>query len=245
MSNLDHIRQSLSKRDTPELHAIWERNDRGEWTDEAFAAIGQILKDRGETLRAQQVVSEKDEEKILAVVPRTHCWRRFFARWLDVSYLSVVLFAAKPVLIWALLYAPLFLVRLTAALGEPVLLLTLLYVLLIPVEAVLLSTTSTTLGKWTLGMRVVELEGSKPSFSTALSRAVRVFLVGNALGIGFLTPFAHYYGYRTLTRTGTTPWDSAAGTRVEYSPWSFKRWVITVGAVVVLVLLSMLASPLR
>jgi hypothetical protein len=41
-----HIYAHLQEKDTEELLAIWEENDRAEWTDEAFDAIRAILLER-------------------------------------------------------------------------------------------------------------------------------------------------------------------------------------------------------
>ncbi len=45
---------SLQERDTNDLLSIWEKNDREQWTDEAFEAIRQILLERTGSLPAQK-----------------------------------------------------------------------------------------------------------------------------------------------------------------------------------------------
>ena len=53
MSTIKEIKRSLSTRDTEELLNIWKQNDRTEWVNEAFAAIREILIERGEALPPQ------------------------------------------------------------------------------------------------------------------------------------------------------------------------------------------------
>lgn len=43
----------MNSKSTEELLNIWEKNDRGEWSDEAFVAIQNILTQRGENLPGQ------------------------------------------------------------------------------------------------------------------------------------------------------------------------------------------------
>jgi hypothetical protein len=50
---LRQMRFVLEQRDTEELLSIWTTNDRAEWTDDGFDAIGQILLDRLGSLPAQ------------------------------------------------------------------------------------------------------------------------------------------------------------------------------------------------
>lgn len=63
------ILRSFSKFDTSELHAIWERNDRTEYSDDAFGVIEEILKDRGEEFRCQQDPVLPESHSSLTVSP--------------------------------------------------------------------------------------------------------------------------------------------------------------------------------
>jgi hypothetical protein len=46
---IENIRRNLEGKSSEELFEIWQKNDRNEWTAEAFVAIEQILESRGET----------------------------------------------------------------------------------------------------------------------------------------------------------------------------------------------------
>jgi hypothetical protein len=63
MSNhslIDQIRRKMEEKDTEELVAIWQKDDKEEWTEDAFEAIRQVLTARGEVLPERQ--QEKTEE---------------------------------------------------------------------------------------------------------------------------------------------------------------------------------------
>ncbi len=47
------VKENLQKKDTQDLINIWKKNDRGEYSDEAFEAVKQLLVDQGEELPLQ------------------------------------------------------------------------------------------------------------------------------------------------------------------------------------------------
>ncbi len=63
MSDYDTIKETLNKRSTNELVAIYKENNRAEWTDAAFEAIANILKDRGTDIPVQNPPPVKENEK--------------------------------------------------------------------------------------------------------------------------------------------------------------------------------------
>jgi hypothetical protein len=58
---IEQIRRNLETRSTEELLQIWEKNDRNEWTDEAFIVIQRILEARGENPSPQGLPSSEDQ----------------------------------------------------------------------------------------------------------------------------------------------------------------------------------------
>jgi hypothetical protein len=50
---MDEITQSMGQKTTEELLAIWGKNDRKEWSDDAFEAIRQVLTERNVSILAQ------------------------------------------------------------------------------------------------------------------------------------------------------------------------------------------------
>lgn len=64
---------SMRQKETDELLRIWARNDRAEWTAEAFEVIRQVLEERqvdvppqGEPLEEEEAVPEEESEQSLA-----------------------------------------------------------------------------------------------------------------------------------------------------------------------------------
>lgn len=56
------IEGALKKKTTEELLEIWQKNDREEWSDEAFDAIYRLLEERGEDIPEQAAPVQPDEE---------------------------------------------------------------------------------------------------------------------------------------------------------------------------------------
>ena len=53
---IEELRKRFDDKTNEELKAIWLANDRKEWSDEAFAAVEQILRSRGQEVAAQNPV---------------------------------------------------------------------------------------------------------------------------------------------------------------------------------------------
>ena len=102
----------------------------------------------------------------------------------------------------------------------------------VPVEALLLAVVGTTPGKALFSIRVATLDGIRPSFPTALSRAARVWVQGTGLGLPLVTLITEAVSYTRLTRTGSTPWDDALALRVEHGRIGPVRGAIMTGLIV-------------
>lgn len=87
-------------------------------------------------------------------------------------------------------------------------------------DAVILSTTGTTLGRWIFGIRLRKVDGSTLTFTEALKRNVGVWVHGMGFGIPIVTIITCLMSYSKLTKTGTTTWDTDANTIVEPDPGS-------------------------
>jgi uncharacterized RDD family membrane protein YckC len=81
----------------------------------------------------------------------------------------------------------------------------------IVIEAILLSSFGTTLGKRLLRIRVEKPNGQPPSFSEALQRTVRCWAFGLGLGFPLFFLFTGALSYYRLRRDGITPWDRETG----------------------------------
>jgi len=102
--------------------------------------------------------------------------------------------------------------------------------LLIPFEALLLSTWGYTPGKWLLRVAVRDADGRRLSFREALHRigAVIVFGVGGASEAGLITPIV---SYRHLKRDGATYWDKLGNFRVWHGRVGAVRTVVAAVAI--------------
>jgi len=59
---IEQIRRNLETKSTAELLQIWEKNDRNEWSDQAFIAVQRILEARGENPGPQGPPVSEDKE---------------------------------------------------------------------------------------------------------------------------------------------------------------------------------------
>ncbi len=76
---------NMRQKSTEELLQIWTENDRTEWSDEAYAAIRQVLTERNVSLPAQAAVVVEEEEEGDAnsdALVRLSTWAQLFA-WLS------------------------------------------------------------------------------------------------------------------------------------------------------------------
>jgi uncharacterized RDD family membrane protein YckC len=129
--------------------------------------------------------------------------RRFWARWLDVhAYLAVW---------WLTMWASGR--NIEVALGSIVL----LVLQLVPwfiAESILIHRFGTTPGKWLMGLRVVNVDGSPLSLAAATLRSFRILVGGIGFGWGLLALFCQAFSYFSIRRLGNPLWDHAGGHRV-------------------------------
>ncbi len=96
----------------------------------------------------------------------------------------------------------------------------LLLPVLVLVEAVILHMFGTTPGKALYSLRVTTADGARLSFSQALSRTARLWVVGMGMGLPILSLLAPIASYFRLTGRGRTWWDESMDLRVESGPVS-------------------------
>lgn len=149
-----------------------------------------------------------------------HPWRRFFARALDTLAMGMLVFSAVGFLLG--FTAP----HLTHILFSPFnkytgfILST--FVVTFP-NALLISTTGSTLGKYFFGIRVIDDEGKILSYRKAWVRELRVWIQGMLLGIQFLNIVTLALSYKKLKRTNSTSWDAALKTSILYRGKSWEQ----------------------
>lgn len=137
-------------------------------------------------------------------------WARFFARSID---LGVVLFLAT--------LTDIMLPRYSGNILVSVFVSALVFgVVLLAYEAMLIGSVGTTVGKACFGLSIVQKDGGKPEFSTAIRRSVWAWISGNGCYFFFpaATVFTWWAAYRRLTSSNSTSWDERACTSVNQRP---------------------------
>lgn len=160
----------------------------------------------------EPIETPKDVEEVREFSDGVHPWRRYFARMIDWTVISIITFL---LLLW-------FVTSFRMSLSSPILVFYIAFLIVgIFAEAALLATIGTTLGKALLGIRI----RPKMSFSTALYRSWLVLTQGLWLNIPVLAFIGCYFGYKRLTLTGKTAWDQELGLDITHSVLRWWRWV--------------------
>ena len=138
-------------------------------------------------------------------------WVRYWARLFDNLLYSIVMGFTLAIFVYLFVPSLIFLLenRIVIAI---ILIITWLFV-----EAFLLSTWGTTVGKWLLGTSVRDTAGNKLSFNAALKRSIQVLVNGQFLRIPIVCLFGMLRSYSQLRgEWGKTSWDMAGGYVVRH-----------------------------
>lgn len=138
--------------------------------------------------------------------------RRFWARWFDlITYAGIW---------WICMWAA---GRdIGSALRNPWILLP-HYIPWFVLEAFLIQRFATTPGKWLMGLRVLNRNGSKLSLAQSTRRSARVLFTGIGFGWDLLAIFCQLLSYFTAKRIGNALWDYAGGHQVVAEPLKAPR----------------------
>ena len=133
--------------------------------------------------------------------------RRFWARWLDLmTYLAVW---------WLLAYV------VGWDVGMMVQSRWIQFLLFIPwfgIEAWLLHRFGTTPGKWLLGIRVVNEDGTGLTLKSSISRSIRVWIAGVGFGWGLLAVLCQAMSWFTARKIGKPVWDYMGQHKITVAP---------------------------
>jgi len=174
-----------------------------------------------------------------------HPWRRFFARWVDTVAIGVPAGFAIGVGIGLLSH---YLPALSILLRDHPLLWTVIGLAAwAPIEALLVSATGTTPGKWLFGIRILDAESNaRLSLGGAFKRTILALAQGCGAALPVLSLITALCAYQRLTRTGTTLWDASTEAKVTHTKWTPVRATACVlavmGVLVVLVGLQLIAN---
>lgn len=133
--------------------------------------------------------------------------RRFWARWLDLYFFAGIWWIAM----WMAGR------DIEATLKNPLVLL-FQYIPWFVIEAFMLHRIATTPGKWLLGIRVLNNNGSFLSLPEASRRSARVLFLGIGFGMEILCLVCQLMAVVTTRRIGRPLWDHAGGHRITATP---------------------------
>lgn len=163
------------------------------------------------------------------ILPPRIPWRRYFARTLDLSMVSL------------LIYAVLFLAfRVNINHIPPFLRWLLVFVewgLLIPLEALFLSRFGTTPGKWIMGIHLEDADGRRLSFGRAADRAWTVFIRGDGMNMPLYNLWRNWKSYKDVRDLEVLEWDE----EVTIVAKDYHHWRTALYLAAALVLFGLLA----
>jgi uncharacterized RDD family membrane protein YckC len=192
----------------------------------AWQPLGEIdlFKREFELDHQQEIAGAIEEPSSPAITPpplpkKNIYGRRFWARWFDLYLFSGIWWIA---MWWAGR-------DIEATLSNPWVMI-FQYVPWFILEAFLLHRFGFTPGKWLLGLKVTNTDGSALNLSASTRRSMRVLFTGIGFGWGLLAVFCQGLSLFTARRLGSPLWDHAGGHTVTSTPLSPLR----VGALAVL-----------
>lgn len=148
---------------------------------------------------------------------RAHLVRRFWARWFDLYLFAGVWWFGM----WATGR------DIGGILNNPWIIL-FQYIPWFVLEAVLIHRFGFTPGKWLLGIRVANDNGTLLSLAESTRRSARVLFLGIGFGWGILALICQIMAYFTTRRIGRPLWDHAGGHHLETTPLNPLRLVVYV-----------------
>ncbi|TAG10281.1 MAG: RDD family protein [Verrucomicrobia bacterium] len=134
-------------------------------------------------------------------------WIRFWARWFDMILYATVM--------WGILSLS---GRDLADLMMNLWFTLFMYVPWFLIESYLIYQFGTTPGKWLLGLRVENMDGSPIPFANSAYRAARVFFTGIGMGWQLLSIFCQALSWFTVRKIGKSMWDVVGGHEVRQVP---------------------------
>lgn len=178
-------------------------------------------------------ISEATPEEVQGPIPPAKAEpaliRRFWARWLDLTFYSGIWWLGM----WAVGQ------NIEAAIINPWIMF-FHYVPWFAIESVLLSRFSTTPGKWLMGLRVLNVDGSHLDLNAAIRRSMRVLFTGIGFGWNYLAFFCQILSFVVAKRIGTTLWDHSGGHVVTAEPPHLARLMAFIAAFFGAMMLQML-----
>lgn len=152
-----------------------------------------------------------------------HPWKRFFARTIDLAlldallmFLVAVVFRIRPI------NGPIYTV-----LGWQII----SFVILIPIEGLLLHYFGTTPGKWIMGIRIESVNGGNLPISVAMMRCGSILLNGYGLTIPFVSLWRQYRSYKEYRENLTLSWDREWDAEIQFDYYYTTHKKVFIGVI--------------
>lgn len=203
------IRKKIESGELPSTTPAWHEG-LGTWKPLGEISLFSSEFDRPPADPKAPAVGQEDSSKKASPPPlpeKAHLMRRFWARWLDLYFFAgiwwiTMWFSGRDI---------------EATLNNPWIIL-FQYVPWFVIEAFMLHRFATTPGKWLLGIRVLNNNGSFLSLREASRRSARVFFLGIGLGWELVCIICQIMTVVTTRRIGRPLWDHVGGHRVTAAP---------------------------
>lgn len=159
----------------------------------------------GKTYENEQPINDEPINHEEAEMLKPRPWLRYFARYID-TYIGgfAVVYA------WSYIHPSSYSAIATNI--NDYLLGAVLYGIWLFVEALIISISGTTPGKWLFNIYVLDKTGNKLNYNTALARSFMVFYRGMGLGIPIISLFTLIKAYDKVTTNVFASWDIDCGT---------------------------------
>lgn len=203
------VRRKIENGELPATTPAWHEG-LGAW--KPIVEIDLFQREFDKPIQAAETPSAPPEQEPDGPVPpplpdQSHLVRRFWARWLDLYLYAGIWWIAM----WVIGR------DVGAILNQPWIML-LRYVPWFVFESFLIHRFGTTPGKWLLGIKVVNDDGTLLSLAEATRRSARVLFIGLGFGWDILSLICQLMAWVATKRLGRPLWDHAGGHRLETSP---------------------------
>lgn len=162
---------------------------------------------------------------------KVHPWRRYFARILDCTLLSLLFFINLG------FFFPSSMDTLIFIGGNPILDLMASGFVVMFLNSFLISFLGATPGKYIFGIQVRDEHSQELSLFTALKREFLVYIKGLALCFPIASILTLIAGYSRLKKKGETSWDKQLKCKIVYRPNNLKQIILNIIGVALYVLL--------
>jgi uncharacterized RDD family membrane protein YckC len=169
--------------------------------------LERVEQDDKDSPKLHSSVDEVTMPVVVSISEKRHLGRRFWARWLDLMVYTAVW--------WLLMYGA---GRdIGAIILNPWMQLS-IYLPWFAIEAWLLHKFGTTLGKWLLGIRVVNDDATPLTLRSSIWRSIRVLIAGVGFGWGLLSVLCQAMSWFTTRRIGKPVWDYMGKHKITVVP---------------------------